>query len=117
MAANSRRILFHFFSGWGPDYNGRMLEEILGWSDQHLEDCHDYIQTLFPLPEPSGYNVNVPLIDTYVFKVFRNSPELQVALLRSFERILKFYGMQLVEEEINDESGNRFVKTVRHAHL
>ena len=43
-----------FYSGTEPDHRGRYLHEIQRWSDDQLEKVHDYIQWLFPLPEPSS---------------------------------------------------------------
>jgi hypothetical protein len=50
----SPMTLVSFYDGSGPDGNGRTLEEILQWDAEKLERSHDYIQTLFPLPEKSG---------------------------------------------------------------
>ena len=38
------------------DDEGRSLEDILKFKDNELEYHHDYIQVLFPLPEPSPIN-------------------------------------------------------------
>ncbi|RMZ73111.1 opioid growth factor receptor region [Pyrenophora seminiperda CCB06] len=75
----------------GNDVLGRKLEEILSWSDDKLEHCHNYIQMLFPLPEGSPYNAEAPTINLQVMQAFRSRPELRRQLSRSFERMLKFY--------------------------
>ena len=46
----------------GRDHRGRLLSHILGFSLDELEFHHDYIQWLFPLPEPSGANPSAPLL-------------------------------------------------------
>lgn len=46
--------LVAFYDGSGVDGRGRSLETILKWGTGKLESSHDYIQTLFPLPEASG---------------------------------------------------------------
>ena len=51
-----------FYRGNGPDSEGRTLAEILAWSDDELEAVHDYIQWLFPLPEPSMFNADAPVL-------------------------------------------------------
>jgi hypothetical protein len=43
-------------------HRGRYLREIQEWPDDQLESVHDYIQWLFPLPEPSGFNVAAPAL-------------------------------------------------------
>ncbi len=38
-----------------------MIGEIWAWDDAALEDGHDFIQWLFPLPEPSAFVDDAPL--------------------------------------------------------
>jgi hypothetical protein len=45
------------------DALGRTQEQILAWSNSQLENSHNYIQMLFPLPEGSPYNWSAPVID------------------------------------------------------
>ena len=64
--AHLRRIavdLVAFYRGEAADYQGRTLHDIWNWNDRRLEDRHDYIQVLFPLPEPSQFNARAPLLD------------------------------------------------------
>jgi hypothetical protein len=74
-----------------------MLDEILGWDYDKLEEEHNYIQTLFPLPEKSGNGVQCALIDEKVFTQFRNpdDPTLRQILRSSFERMLGFFGFTI----------------------
>ena len=96
MAPKADLILF--FEGSKRDYRGRSFSNILEWSDKRLEDSHDYIQTLFPLPEASGVNWNAPLIDREVFEAFRSQVELRENLRKAFTRMLSFYGFKWSEE-------------------
>ena len=68
--------------------------DILQWGVYELEGSHDYIQTLFPLPEESGVT-DAPIIDRQVFEAFRSRPELRSKLRESFEKMLWFYGFKL----------------------
>ena len=43
-----------FLTGIGRDHRGRSLAEVLAFDDSALEQHHDYIQWLFPLPEATG---------------------------------------------------------------
>jgi len=54
---NSRIIAFY---GTEPDHRVRYLHEIQQWPGGQLEAVQDYIQWLFPLPEPSGFNAAAP---------------------------------------------------------
>jgi hypothetical protein len=95
--------LVSFYDGTGRDHRGRRLSEILQWGTGRLESSHDYIQTLFPLPEESAVNWNSPIIDRQVFNSFRSRPELRKGLRDSFEKMLWFYGFKL-------ETGNGEIK-------
>ena len=83
-----------FYSGVEPDPRGRYLHEIQQWTDDQLEDVHDFIQWLFPLPEPSAFNSTAPLLTRDVIQEFRTRPELQEKVRVSFLRMLRFYGFE-----------------------
>jgi len=83
-----------FYSGEEPDHRGRYLHEVQEWPDDQLEAVHDFIQWLFPLPEPSGFNAAAPILTRELIQEFRKRPELQQNLRVSFLRMMKFYGLQ-----------------------
>jgi hypothetical protein len=82
-----------FYSRRAPDSSGRHLEQILAWDDASLEQVHDYIQWLFPLREPSRFNPDAPLLNDTVVASFHADPGLRANLLKSFHRMLEFYGL------------------------
>ena len=86
--------ILDFYRG-GRDSEGRTLQEIWAWSDDELEEVHDYIQWLFPLPEPSQFNPDAPLLTPTDIAVFRSDAKLQANLRHSFERILTFLGLTM----------------------
>jgi hypothetical protein len=94
----SKLDLIAYFEGAGGDVRGRMLSDILEWSDSKLEASHDYIQTLFPLPEESQINWSAAIIDREVFDAFRARPELRENLRAALTRMLSFYGFQWFED-------------------
>ena len=85
-----------FYAGEEPDHRGRLVADIQKWSPGKLEAHHDYIQWLFPLPEPSPVNPLAPVLDSAAIAEFQGSPPLRAALLASFERMLCFYGFELL---------------------
>src|SRR5262249_56637134 len=87
--------LVDFYRGAGTDTGGRRLAEIWAWGDDDLEAVHDFIQWLFPLPEPSRFNPDAPRLTEADIATFRGDPLLQDHLTRSFERILSFLGLAL----------------------
>jgi Opioid growth factor receptor (OGFr) conserved region len=92
MAVNARII--RFYTGEEPDHRGRYLPEIQQWPHGQLEAVHDYIQWLFPLPEPSGFNVAAPVLNQESIREFRTRAELQQKLRVSFLRMMNFYGLE-----------------------
>jgi hypothetical protein len=54
--------LTEFYQGTGLDTEGRTLAQIWAFSDEAMEDDHDFIQWLFPLREPSRFNPDAPPI-------------------------------------------------------
>lgn len=94
----SARIV-EFYASATPDHRGRSLTEILKWSDERLESVHDYIQWLFPLKERSGFNMNAPVLDEPTIQEFQSRPELKGKLRASFERMLEFYGLEILDDD------------------
>jgi hypothetical protein len=91
--------VWRFYSANGVDHCGRTLQQILRWDDDALERKHDFIQWLFPLPEPSGANIFAPLLNFEEMRNFRGSPEVQAKVLEALRRMLTFYGFEMREVE------------------
>jgi hypothetical protein len=91
--------LLDFYRREGTDSRGRRLEDIWTWGDDRLERVHNYIQWLFPLPEPSRFNAEAPLLREDDIAAFRDDPLLQANLRKSLARILTFLGLTWDENE------------------
>lgn len=104
--------LVAFYRGDGRDHRGRLLSHILGFGFDELEFHHDYIQWLFPLPEPSGANADAPLLSKEDIAAFESDESLRKALLKSFYMMLQFYGLVVWEgrPEIKVTRGGRFAE-------
>ena len=92
---DSPLITFHL--GQGVDTIGRGRTEILEWPDYRLEQCHDYIQWLFPLATRSRFNPEAPVLSPEDIAAFRGSSRLQESLRTCLIRMLAFYGLELRE--------------------
>jgi len=90
--------LVAFYRGEGSDTEGRTLTEIWGWGDDELEEVHDFIQWLFPLPEPSRFNPDAPLLTPEDIATFQKDNLLRSNLLRSFTRFLGFLGLAVGQD-------------------
>ena len=86
--------LVAFYRGDGRDHRGRSLSDIQELDFYELEFNHDYIQWLFPLPEPSGANASAPLLSNDDIARFQSDESLRKRLLQSFELMLSFFGLE-----------------------
>jgi hypothetical protein len=84
--------ILDFYRGTGGNASGWRIGEVLSWSDNELEDVHDYIQWLFPLPEKSMANPWAPVLDKPTIAAFHRETHLQDTLRDSLHRMLAFYG-------------------------
>lgn len=127
-----------------PDPHGRLLSTILSWPDYRLESSHNYIQTLFPLPEPSYVTPFAPLITLYTYRAFHSTTStgagLRSQLRLAFRRICAFYGfevryvteegdelptgtsedgaqVQVVLDESNEDNLHNWIRPFDHNHL
>lgn len=85
--------ILRFYRLEGTDARGRTLTEILGWDDARLESVHDYVQWLFPLPEPSAFNPLAPILTEPTVRAFQHDEALKARLGQALARMLAFYGL------------------------
>ena len=88
--------VLQFFSGEGTDSRGRLLKQVLNWSDDELERTHDFIQWLFPLAEPSGFNIHAPVLDDSTIQQFLAEDKFRQSLRAALIRMLTFYGLEFL---------------------
>ena len=84
-----------FYRGDGRDHRERSLSDVQQFDFYELEFSHDYIQWLFPLPEPSGANASAPLLSNDDISRFQADELLRRRLVQSFELMLDFFGLEL----------------------
>ncbi|KAF7695841.1 opioid growth factor receptor [Silurus meridionalis] len=77
-----------FHSEWKSDY-------------KRLERVHSYIQWLFPLREP-GVNYLATELTKKEIQAFRENEEAKRRLVDSYELMLGFYGIQLIDRETGE---------------
>lgn len=83
--------LYAYLAGRGRDSRGRSAAAVLGWTDQQLEDTHDYIQWLFPLATRSGAQPDAPVLTPAEIKAIRSDPRATGTLAQATDRMLQFY--------------------------
>lgn len=80
-----------FLKGETADPRGRTVAHILSFSDNELERCHNYIQWLFPLNEPSVAVPGSPVLSRGDIRAIRKSEKAQANMRAARERMQMFY--------------------------
>lgn len=99
---NDTEAVLAFYEGRGRDQSGRTLADVLAFDFLSRESEHDYIQWLFPIPEPSGANPHAPVLTDAAICEFRARPELRQRLLDSFRFMLDFFGLELARGDTGE---------------
>ena len=87
-------LITAYYRGLIKDTDGRNLQDMWNLYDD-FESCHSWVQWAFPLPEPSDFNPDAPLLSEDDIKIFKADPEIRENLIHSVELIMKFWGMDL----------------------
>lgn len=104
--AREDRNLTLFFGGQPLQFSESWatIEDVLKFDDAQMESCHDWVQWLFPIPEPSKFNPRAPLLSSAMAK--RIGEEYKGEVERGYSR-----GMDSLE------GNHRWVRTSDHNHL
>lgn len=70
------------------------FDEVMAFSDEKLEACHDYIQWLFPLNEPSNYNPDAPILSQEEIDIFKTNQELKAKMIQALSLMCNFWGFE-----------------------
>mmetsp|Transcript_8879 Transcript_8879/g.15215 ORF Transcript_8879/g.15215 Transcript_8879/m.15215 type:complete len:180 (+) Transcript_8879:42-581(+) len=91
--------------------------ELGGWFGDYelLERHHGYIQWLFPIREQGMNGLSFEL-QLHEAKAIRKDPECKKRVLKSYQLMLNFYGMKLVDKETGQIGRDRHWKE-RYRHL
>jgi Opioid growth factor receptor (OGFr) conserved region len=105
--------LLEFLKGEGKDDSGRSIDDILSFGDAALERNHDFIQWLFPLPEPSRAQPSSPILTAEEITAIRASSEAQANLDRVTRRMSDFYSRQDHWLRYHDHNHLRISRIIR----
>ncbi len=85
--------IINFYRGTGTDVQGRFLKDYFGQGDGWLEECHDHIQWMFPLPEPSMFNPDAPILTDEDIAVFKTDLDTfgSLPVVRCVGMMIDFY--------------------------
>lgn len=106
-----------FLEGEGTDARGRSLFDVLGFDDAALELNHDFIQWLFPLPEPSGAVPDAPVLAADDIQAIHDSTLAQCALAAATDRMEAFYRATHSWLQPHDHNHLRITRIIRSLRL
>lgn len=90
--ARAKSPLIAFYLNQGPSYSGYTLGEILSWDQLRLEQKHDFIQTLFPLPTKSKFAPNAPVLTDEALQEFRENKKVRYNVYLAYMKMMNFFG-------------------------
>jgi hypothetical protein len=105
-----------FLEGRGVDGAGRDVATVLAFGLGALERHHDYIQWLFPLPEPSRAVPDAPVLTDEDIAAIRDSAAAQASLTAGAARMTWFYDATdhwLVAADHNHLRITRIIRSLR----
>ena len=104
-AIGQRQASLAFYRGDGCDHRGRSLSDIHEFDFYELEFNHDYIQWLFPLPEPSGASASAPILSNDDIAAFESDESLRKSAAAVLRADAEFFGLE--SADASDEGGIR----------
>lgn len=109
--------LISFLKGAHPDKYGRTLYDIWNYTDEQLEEIHNYIQWLFPLNEMSEQVMGSPYLDNEEeIQTIRKDLDIQENLIKSLMRMQNFYrdnDFWLQPDDHNHLRITRIIKSIK----
>jgi hypothetical protein len=84
--------LIRFYRGLAKDPAGRSIDQIWQMTAEELEENHDFIQWLFPLPQRSKYNPKAPVLSQKDIDTFIQDKVLRERVRKSYWLMLRFLG-------------------------
>lgn len=79
-----------FYTTDAPDLLGRTYNDMMAYSFDVMEGCHDYVQWLFPTAEKSKFSRTAPVLTADDTMVLRASKAAQTRLISAVKKFLEF---------------------------
>ena len=109
--------VLRFLEGEGADAAGRRIGDVLAMGDGALEARHDFIQWLFPLPEPSAAVPGSPVLTPEDLAAIRGSAPAQANLRAAAARMAAFYAATDHWLAVHDHNHLRITRIIRSLRL
>lgn len=102
-----------FLSGEGVDAFGRTFSEILNRDNFWWDECHSHMCMVFPLPEPSGFSEEAPILTPEDITLIKASPIAMENILKAFTRYKNFLGLK-DDYSVYDKSSAKYYELPNH---
>ena len=106
-----------FLTADGRDHAGRSYADILAMSDAELERHHDFIQWIFPLPEPSRAAPGAQVLSVADIAAAKASGVALARLTAGAARMSAFYRQQSAWLAPYDHNHLRITRIIRSLRL
>lgn len=97
--------------------SGKTLTEIASFSDNDIEEYHDFIQWIFPTDKCSAYNHSAPIINSEIIDIFQQDSVAKCNFCKSCKRYLKYIGINCNNHVLSIYDNSRIFDIPRHNHL
>ncbi|XP_052801826.1 opioid growth factor receptor-like protein 1 [Mya arenaria] len=117
--SDTRNVRFYRGEIKSKPWPGKNIDKMLSWYGNYdkLEDNHQYIQWLFPIPERSRSNSSAQRLYVHEAQAIKVDEELQGKVVQAYRMMLDFYGLRLVNPIDGAVSRNRENWEERFHHL
>jgi hypothetical protein len=92
-APDAEDAVLRFYIHGGLDPLGRTHAEMMAYSLDRMEECHDYVQWLWPLHEPSAFAEVYPVLTEEQALRLSASEEARIRMLAALARFRLFFGL------------------------
>lgn len=83
--------LYKFLRNEDKDFQGRLLSDIWSFTDDEIEDNHDFIQLIFPLDKPSeAVDHNIYLKDVSEYLKIKSNKIVKKNIIKSKDWFIEF---------------------------
>lgn len=110
--------LINYLKGTGTDSKGRTIQDVWNFTDEQLEETHNYIQWLFPLKEMSENVMGSPFLDDEdIIKIIKEDLDIQDNFLKSLMCMHNFYKDNDFWLQPNDHNHLRITRILKSTTL
>jgi len=105
--------LIRFYRDRAPAGRGQTLAGILSYTDLKMEQTHDWVQWCFPLPQPSQFQPQSPLLTSADIEVFKEDLLVQANVVVALERFAEFLRRTTYWQRPQDHNHLRITRVLR----